>query len=168
MTVHLNYTWDKNTYLRASYAKLKHSKAGAIIQIIGLIFLFWSLAILWIGIQKGFDKVDLFPLLVVLYIYVLRWPLLNFQLSRQFQKHADKDAKISWEISEESLKGTSAEKSETVIYWNAIDKVIKTREGYFLSRCPTFIWIPFNSFKNSSDRGQFEILVAGKTKFIKK
>ena len=164
--IHLNYKWDKGTFLKASYYNLQYGEISKIKRILVPLSFVLCLATLFLISKRGFKAIDISPFIILLYFYILRWPLYRLQLSTSFNKYSEKNSEINWEITDEYLKAEVKGKSQGQITWDLISKYDKTKEGYLLHRYPLFHWFPFNAFRNEADLKNFDNLLIGKIKRI--
>ncbi len=148
--IKLVYVWDKEIFLQASKAiydfNMKHSPKR---------FLGWFfIALVQFGVVGALKK-DIYGLLIVstflvVYWYILRWPLRKNILLRGFMASDIKNHKFSIEIDENNLKI-----DENLIEWQEILEVISLSSGYLLYREDSFLFFPKSAFKSSEDREKF-------------
>ena len=164
MKIQLNYKLDKDTFLKMHYCNFQSGEISKINKILGPVAIVLCLVTLFLISKRGFKNIDILSFALVLYFYVLRWPLYRLQLTKSFNKYPEKDMEIYWEITDDYLKAELQEKSQSQITWNFISKYEKNKEGYLLRRYPVFYWIPFNAFHSEADLSNFENLIIQKIK----
>ncbi len=148
--IKLVYVWDKEIFLQASKAiydfNMKHSPKR---------FLGWFfIALTQFGVVGALNK-DIYGLLIVstflvVYWYVLHWPLRKNILLRGFMASDIKNHKFIIEIDENNLKI-----DENLIKWQEILEVISLSSGYLLYREDSFLFFPKSAFKSAEDREKF-------------
>jgi len=159
----IEYIWDKDTFMQASKAiydfNMKHSPKR---------FLGWFfIALTQFGVVGALKK-DVYGLLIistllVIYWYVLRWPLRRSMLLRGFMSSDIKDHNFNIEIDD---RGLSIDGS--LIEWCEILEVISLCDGYLLYKGDSFLFFPKSAFNTVEDREKFIVLVKKKKIFYKK
>ena len=164
MNIEVDYKWDKDAFIKASMANMKYRFGGVksfVVSIIILAFLAFSL---YIAIEKGMEPIYYLFIFLAVYWFILRWPIYKWSFNRQFNKHTEKNAIVSWSIDENGLRGKGSNSSGE-FSWESITDAIKSKYGYLIYRYPMFHWFPYTAFKNESDMQLFEELL---TKNVKK
>ena len=149
-TIHLEYVWNKETYLQASRAiydfNMKHSPKR---------FLGWFfIALTQFGVVGALKK-DAYGLLIiatflVIYWYLLRWPLRRMMLLRGFMASSTKDHLFKINIDAQGLKIDTND-----LQWSEILEVIAWCDGYLLYVGEDFFYFPKNAFVSAEDKELF-------------
>jgi len=162
-TININYTWSKEVFVSASQAtyefELKHSPKR---------FLGWF----FIGLSQfgvvGALKKDAYGLLLissilVIYWYLLRWPIRKFMIARSFDSSASKDHEFKMLASKDGI-----EVDTVMIKWSKITEVISLESAFLLYYGTSFLFIPKSAFQNDSDKDKFSKLAKNGVQSYKK
>lgn len=163
MSIELQYKWDKEEFLKASYANFRRRARSVASRALGVMVIILAASALLFVFQRGYDPTYLIMLFLVFYWFLLRWPLQRLILARQFAKHSERDADIRWTVNEAGFKGGRLE-SYGEFSWDAITSIEKTKEGFLVYRYPIFHWLPISGFKSPGDINGFESMAMQKCK----
>lgn len=157
------FKWTKEEYLTAH--KINYALRMKEWRFRGLGYAFLATLVFGAFIaysQKTYVTFGLGAILVV-YWYVLRWPIYRMQLASRFSKHSSKDAEIFWSIDGNGLRGGSND-SKGEMSWSAVGKVAVAPEGFLIYQYPIFSWIPRTGFASASESKEFEELARSRVK----
>ena len=168
MNIELDCMWNREEFLRASYANFRRRRRTIAYRAFSLLMVFMIASSPLFIFEQGSDSSHLIVFILALYWFVLHWPLQRFFLSRQFEKHAEKDADVHWLIGDEGFKGGSTG-SQSEFFWDAVTSVEATNERFPIYRYPIFHWLPLASFRSHDDIVGFETLAQQKVrKYVSK
>ncbi len=157
------FRWTRDEYLAASQVNYDLRCRGWKFRAIGCVLIAMALFGGFTAYSKGTFATLFVGTVLVVYWYLLRWPLYRLQLGRRFSKHSSKDAEITWEINEDGFKGGSVD-AKGEISWNAVGRVVVSPRGFLVYQYPIFSWIPRHAFTLPGDADRFERLVQTKVK----
>jgi len=159
----INYTWSEDVFISASKAtyefELKHSPRR---------FLGWF----FIGLTQfgvvGALKKDAYGLLLiasilVIYWYILRWPIRRYMIAKTFTASHHKDHKFNMLASKEGIEVDS-----TLIKWKAITEVILLENAFLLYHGTNFLFIPHTAFESEDEKERFVLLTQKSVDSFKK
>jgi hypothetical protein len=157
----VEYQWSKDRFLEACKAnydlKMKSLKLK-LLGYFGIIFIFVGA---YFSYTKGVYTTLVVSSLLVIYWYILRWPLYRLQLSFNFKKHVSKDKTVSWLINRETFS-IASENGGGSYKWSAITDISESKAGFLVRQYPVFYWLPKDSFESESDIDWFRNEVMGK------
>jgi len=168
MDIIVEYAWNKDNYLKASYQNYMHSRLNKGFKILAGTFLI--VLILYYVITMNFTEHAFVISVTVAFltIYLGRWPIFRWQLKRQFKKYAQKDCLVRWVINETQLKSMVEGIREGIVSWDSITKAVKTKDGFLIYRYPVYHWFPFSGFPGPDQQVLFEMLLERKVKNYRK
>lgn len=150
----VEYKWTKERFLEANKANydLEMSKLKLrLLAYFGIVFVCFGAYMFWL---KGVYTTLVVACALVVYWYVLRWPLYKLQLSANFKKHISKDKTLSWTIDTESFSITS-ENGGGSYKWSAVSDISESKSGFLVRQYPVFYWLPKDSFESEDDIERF-------------
>ncbi len=163
MNIEINYTWDKDAFVKASMANMKYRFGGVKSIVVSVIIFVFFVATLYFVSKKGIEQFDYFFIFIAIYWFILRWPFYIWMFRRQFNQHTEKDADVSWVITEGGIKGVGSNSSGE-FNWTSITDAIKSKHGYLIYRYPMFHWFPYSAFKSDGDKQIFQQLISKNVK----
>ena len=157
----VEYTWTKERFLEANKAnydlKMNMLKLR-LLGYFGIAFILLGAYLFWL---KGVYTTLVVACVLVVYWYILRWPLYKLQLSTNFKKHISKDKTVSWSIDPESFSITS-ENGGGSYRWSAVTDISESNSGFLVRQYPVFYWLPKDRFESSDDIDWFRNEIMGK------
>lgn len=146
----VEYQWSRERFLEASKANYDLKMESLKLKLLGYSGIVLVIVGAYFSYIKGVHAILIVSGILVIYWYILRWPLYRLQLSMNFKKHATKDKKVSWSIKPESFSITS-ENGGGSYRWSAITDISESRAGFLVRQYPVFYWLPKDSFESESD-----------------
>ena len=157
----VEYQWSKERFLEASKANYDLKMKSLKLKLLGYFGVVFVIVGAYFSYTKGVYTTLIVSSTLVIYWYILRWPLYRFQLSVNFKKHASKDKAVSWSIEPESFSITS-ENGGGSYKWRAITDISESNAGFLVRQYPVFYWLPKDCFESESDIIWFRNEVMGK------
>ncbi len=146
----VSYTWDKDTYMRASKLayeyELKHSNR----KYLGWVFIALTQFGVVAAIQKGTIGLLLVSTILVIYWYALRWSLRKRIIEKTFDKLTNANMKYTISTTDTGLNINRED-----ITWDKIVSVLALKNGIFLYLNPDSIYIPNKAFEDIDERNEF-------------
>ena len=154
-TFNISYTWNIQNFTKATKAlydfNLKHSPKR---------FLGWMfIALTQFGVVGALKK-DVYGLLIVstllvIYWYVLRWPMRKIMLKRNFKNSQEKMFEIK-------ANNEVLQLNEIKIDWSEIVEAISLKDGFVLYYGESYLFIPKDSFSSTDEKDNFSHLLKDK------
>jgi hypothetical protein len=122
MSIELQYKWDKEEFLKASYADQRYRARTVASRSFGIALIFLVASALLFIFDRGFEETVYFTILALAFSFfwfVPSWPLQRLILTRQFSKHAARDTDVRWTIDERGFSG-SGSNTHGGFSWDAI------------------------------------------------
>lgn len=154
-TFNISYTWNIQNFTKATKAlydfNLKHSPK----RFLGWIFI----ALTQFGVVGALKK-DVYGLLIVstllvIYWYVLRWPMRKIMLKRNFKNSQEKMFEIK-------ANNEVLQLNEIKIDWSEIVEAISLKDGFVLYYGESYLFIPKDSFSSTDEKDNFSHLLKDK------
>ena len=157
----VEYQWSKDRFLEASKANYDLKMKSLKLKLLGYFGIIFVLFGTYLSYTKGVYTTLIVSSILVVYWYLLRWPLYRLRLSTNFKKHASKDKNVSWLIEPESFSITS-ENGGGSYKWSAITDVSESTAGFLIRQYPVFYWLPKDCFETESNIDWFRNEIMGK------
>jgi len=162
-TINISYTWDKETFLKASKAIYDYELNNSNRKYWGWLFI----ALLQFGVVAALKKEAVGLLFIstflVIYWYMLRWSLRKRFISKTFDKSPNANHNYNVVL---DLKAITIDNNP--ILWSDIKKVISLKEGFLLYHKDEFFFFPSSTFKDMDERNEFASIAKDKvTNYIK-
>jgi len=161
--IKIHYTWSKEVFVSASKAtyefELKHSPKR---------FLGWFfIALTQFGVVGALKK-DAYGLLLissilVIYWYLLRWPIRRFIISKTFESSQSKDHEFNMLANKDGI-----EVDNTLIQWSKITEIIALENAFLLYYGTSFLFIPKSAFSSNEEKDNFSHLAKSSVASYKK
>lgn len=159
----INYTWSQEVFVSASQAtyefELKHSPK----RFLGWFFIGLSQFGVVAALKKDAYGLLLISSILVIYWYVLRWPIRRFMIIRSFKSSPSKNHTFKITATEEGIQVDS-----TMVSWKDITEVISLEKAYLLYYGTSFLFIPKSAFANDKESDRFSNLVKNSVTSYKK
>ena len=153
----LRYPWDKATYMHAAKIAYDHTLRHSPRRYIGWLFIalaqFGVVALL----RNGTPGLLILSTVVLVYWYLLRWPIRRFLLSSAYAKSDFKEQTIELHADEEGIRI-----HDTPLAWSAFSKAHSLPEGFLLFRPQGFLFIPAKAFGDLETKNRFAALLKRK------
>ncbi len=146
----LTYTWDEQTYIRASKALYEYEMGHSTKKYIGWFFIALTQFGVVAAIKQGDGILLIVSTFLVLYWYLLRWRVREFFLKKAFRKLPNANAKISILLHDNSLQI-----NDTTIPLHEIADFLELSNGMYLLYHDTSIYIPHSAFKSEEELNSF-------------
>lgn len=156
----VEYKWTKERYLEASKANYDLKMKSLKLKLLGYFGIIFIIVGAYLSYAKGVHTTLVVSSILVIYWYVLRWPLYRFQLSLNFKRHASKDKTVSWSLDLESFSITS-ENGGGSYKWSAVTDISESNRGFLVRQYPVFYWLPKDCFESENDINWFRTEVMG-------
>ena len=157
----VEYKWSKDRYLEANKANYDLKMKSMKLKLLGYFGIILVVLGAYLFYTKGIYTILVISSLLVIYWYLLRWPLYRLQLSSNFNKHASKDKNVSWLIEPGSFSITSENGSGTY-KWSAITDISESKAGFLVRQYPVFYWLPVDCFESDADIDWFRNVIMRK------
>ncbi|NPA29848.1 MAG: hypothetical protein GXO33_06685 [Epsilonproteobacteria bacterium] len=115
------------------------------------------------ALRAGTYGLLLLSTLLLLYWYVLRWPLRKAALKRVFHRSPYADRDLTLEAQEGGLCV-----DDKCIPWFEFTRVLATPQGYLLDMSDAFLFIPRDAFEDDKTRTAFVALMRAHVKRFEK
>lgn len=148
--IQISYTWDRETYLKASKIAYDYELTKSNKKYIGWFFIALTQFGVVAAMKGGAIGLLLISTVLVLYWYSLRWPLRKKMIERTFDKLPNANKNYHINISDQNL---SIDEKE--ISWNEITQVLVLKDGTFLYLNQDSLFIPNVAFKTSEEKNTF-------------
>jgi len=155
----INYTWDKETFLKASHAAYKYEMKHSPKRFLGWIFIVMTQFSVVAAMKKEAVGLLLISTFLTIYWYFLRWPMRRAMLSKSFDAITDANHTFNITASQEGLMI-----DEHMTPWDKVLEVVSLEEGYLLYHSDTFVFFPVYAFKNLEEKNRFAALAKQKVK----
>ncbi len=148
--IEISYTWDKETYLKASKLAYDYELKKSNRKYIGWFFIALTQFGVVAAMKKGSIGLLLISTVLVVYWYYFRWSLRKKVIEKTFDKLSNANEKYIVDINSENL---SINKKD--IAWSEITEVLALKDGIFIYLNQDSIFIPNSSFQSFEDRNEF-------------
>ena len=152
--IEINYTWSEDIFISASQAtyefELKHSPK----RFLGWFFIALSQFGVVAALKKESYALLLLSSALVIYWYLLRWPIRRFMIKKAFQSSQNQNHNFSILAKKEGIEVNS-----TLIQWKEITEVIALEGAFLLYYGKNFLFIPKTALKSNDEIKRFEKLV---------
>ena len=141
--IEVTFSWDKDTYIKGSKSLyndlLKHSPR----RFFGWIFIAMSQFGLVAFFKKGAFGLLFLSTILLIYWYILRWPIRKMLLLNSFKKSPIKDKVFTVVIKKSGIMINDID-----ILWKEVNRILIEDEGFLLYYHDNFIYIPKDAFKD--------------------
>ena len=158
----IEYQWTKERFLEAAKANYDLKMKSPNLSLIGYFGVSGIIVGAYLAWATGVYGILSVSSALVLYWYLLRWPLQRLQLASSFKKHASKDKLVSWTVEPDTFSITS-ESGGGSYKWSAITDVSETKAGFLIRQYPVFYWLPKDRFESEEDIAWFRNEIVSKT-----
>ncbi len=142
--IEVTFKWDKDTYIKGSRTLyndlLQHSPK----RFLGWVFIAMSQFGLVAFFKKGAFGLLFISTILLVYWYILRWPIRKALLLNSFKKSPVKDKVFTVVIKENGIMINDID-----IPWKEVKRVFVEDEGFLLYYHDNFIYIPKDAFKDN-------------------
>ena len=158
-SINFNYKWDKETYLKAAKVAYDYELKTSRKRYIGFFFIALTQFGVVAALKKGAIGLLLISTFLVVYWYLLRWPIRKISISKAFNKLPNANMDYSIKTDENGIKINS-----NLIPWSEIAEVIYLQDGFLIYAENNFFFFPATAFKTLEDKNDFAKLAK---KFVK-
>ena len=155
--IDISYTWDKETYVKASKVAYDYELKKSNRKYIGWFFIALTQFGVVAAMKKGSISLLLVSSFLVLYWYFFRWGLRKKVIETTFDKLENANQQYNVKISNEQLTI-----NESPILWEDISQVTSLKDGLFIYLNQNSIFIPSSAFKNMEEKNDFLTLLKEK------
>ena len=150
--IKISYLWDKNLAIQSSKDIYEYELKNSNKRYIGWFFI----ALSQFGVVSAL-KHNAYGLLVIstillIYWYMLRWPIRNFFINRSFNKSNFANKKIELEATKEAILSDK----KVQIPYDSIKKFIQLDNAIVIYHTLGTIYLPNSAFESSKDRTAFK------------
>jgi hypothetical protein len=161
--VTIQYTWDKETFLKASHVAYKYEMKHSPKRFLGWLFIVMTQFSVVAAMKKEAVGLLLISTILTIYWYFLRWPMRRAMLRKSFDSIGNANHTFKIIASEEGLMI-----DEQMTPWDKVLEVVSLEEGYLLYYSNTFVFFPVYAFKDLEEKNRFSTLAKEKVKYYKK
>jgi len=151
--IHICYTWDKETFLKASHIaytyELKHSPK----RFLGWIFIAMTQFGVVSAMRGGAIGLLMLSSLLVIYWYYFRWQIRKVMLAKSFDTLPQANEQYHITATEEGLVMKQRE-----ITWQDILEIVSLPEGFLVYFDQSFIFFPLSAFISIEEKNRFASL----------
>ena len=166
--INANYTWNSDEAVTAHEANNRHKFRKPFRYASYVIAFLFMLGSIYKVVVAGWSFFSVVVFLGGIYWLFLRRYGQAWAVRRKFKKRPDKNATISWTITEDEINSSAGELGESSASWASVLKVVHASKGFLLY--PTeelYYWIPHSSFRSESDISRMAHIAKDKVaKFI--
>jgi hypothetical protein len=159
----VTFRFDEATYLKGAKVAYDLSMKRGARRYVGWFFI----ALVQFGVVGALRAnaygLLLLSTLLVLYWYVLRWPLRKMALKRVFHRNPYADKTLTLVAEEGGLCV-----DDKCIPWFEFSRAVATPEGYLLDMQDAFLFIPRDAFDDANVRNAFVAMVRAHVKPFEK
>jgi len=156
----IKYKWDEESFLTASKIAYEYSLKNSLKKYLGWLFIVLAQFSAVLAVKKGFFGLLLISIILIIYWYILRWPIRAFVIKREFKKSGLKDKEFIVKISDKYIDINSAK-----IQWNEIKNIVALNNGYLLELINQMLFLPKNAFSDKEAKDYFIKLAKSKSDF---
>ncbi len=148
------YTWDKETYLKASEIVYKYELKDSPKRFIGWVFIAMSQFGVVQTMKGGGIGLLLLSSILILYWYYFRWEIRKLILIKNFNKLPNANYQFNILANHEGITIDNR-----LIEWNKIENIISLKDGFLLYYNNSFLFFPLSAFEDIEKKNQFGLLV---------
>jgi hypothetical protein len=112
--------------------------------------------------KKGAFGLLFISTFLLIYWYLLRWPIRAFIIKREFKKSGLKDKEFIVSFNDDYIEINGVK-----INWSDIKSIASIKNGYLLEIPPQMLFLPKSAFKQKEAKEYFIKLAKSKSSFIK-
>jgi len=157
----IKYKWDEKSFLSASKIAYDYELKHSLKRYLGWLFIILAQFGVVAALKKGAFGLLFISTILLIYWYLLRWPLRAFFIKRGFQKSNLANKEFEATISDKFIAINGIK-----IKWSDINEVISTQNGYLLKLDNQILFLPKSAFKDEA-KSYFLELAQSKSKYTK-
>ncbi len=157
--ISISYIWDKETFLKAAKSAYKHELKNSGKRYIGWLFIAMAQFGVVAAMKKGAVGLLLISSILLVYWYLLRWPLRKFIISKSFDKSPYANKKFNIKIYDDKI-----EINTESIKWDKISQVIFLESGFLLYTDQKSFFFPSGAFKDMEEKNKFAAMAKKRVK----
>ncbi len=138
-----DYYWSEDDYLESQRLHWRALVRRPFRYLLHFIFGLVLVAGLW-GLYKGTDlSSSTTAIFVGAYILFLRKVEFNYFARQRFRKRSDRNKRVKWEFSPDSIEVKVEDVGESKLLWSAFEKAVHTKNGILIySNGGIYYWMP--------------------------
>ena len=149
----IEYTWDRDTVLNASYSAYRYEMRHSPKRFIGWIFIVLTQFSVVGAMQKDAIGLLIISTILTTYWYFFRWSIRKFILSKSFDMLENANHKFKITVNRERLLIDEISSS-----WSDIREIVSLEDGFLIYYKESFIFFPSKAFKSIEDKNRFSLL----------
>ena len=155
--IRIVYTWDKETFLKASEIAYRYELKHSPKRFLGWLFIAMTQFGVVSAMKGGGIGLLLLSSLLVIYWYYFRWKIRKTMLAKSFETLPQAGEKYRLIVSEEGMY-----MNQRQIAWQDILEVVSFPEGFLLYVDQSFIFFPLDAFDSLEEKNRFASLAKNK------
>ncbi len=162
-SIEISYTWNQETFLKASQAAYNHEMKHSPKRFLGWVFIAMTQFGVVAAMKKGAVGLLVISTFLVIYWYVFRWKVRQLLLLRKFETSQTKDQEFHIRADDEGLH-----MEKTTITWERIHHIVSVEVGFLIYTNETFLFFPAYAFANEDDKNSFAVMAKAHAAFYTK
>jgi len=159
----ISYIWDRQTFLKAAETAYKYELKNSNKKYLGWLFIAMAQFGVVAAMKKGAGGLLIISSILLVYWYLLRWPIRKFFINKTFDKSPYANKQFNIKILDDGI-----EVNNSLIGWDKILQVIFLENGFFLYMEQDFFFFPSSAFKDIEERNRFAAIAKKKVQNYQK
>ena len=154
--IEVKYRWDEESFLTASKIAYEYNLKHSFKRFIGWIFIIIAQLGVLLAL-KGYFGLLFISIILLIYWYILKWPIRAFFIKREFKKSNLKDKEFKVKINRDYIEINTIK-----IKWRNIKNIVSLKNSYLLELNNQMLFLPQDVFSKKEAREYFLKLAKSK------